>query len=400
MIKPDLPSNEKERLRALKSYHILDTLEEKEFDQLTLIASQICQTPISLISLVDENRQWFKSHFGLDATETPKDIAFCAHAINTPDKLFHVTDSRKDERFHDNPLVTGAPKVVFYAGAPLNTADGLSLGTLCVIDNKPKELSIDQKRALTALADQVVAQLELRRKNTELHRNLVETDQLKDELEAYSYRLSHDLQTPIRGIGSIVNWIKEDYLDKLDPELEEYVKTIGNKVTYMISLIQSTLNYSITKKRNLELTKFNLKEFSTVIALASMGKDQHIFKYKGETEEVIQSKVALGLCLQNFISNSLNYSDKDLCEMYLEVNSDNANYIIEYGDNGPGIPQEFGEKIFELFETLGGKKEGSTGIGLATVKSVISKLDGTVILDGKSKLGGVKFKLTIPKGVE
>ncbi|MBE2189867.1 MAG: GAF domain-containing protein, partial [Candidatus Kapabacteria bacterium] len=162
MIKPKIPENESERLENLKSYAILDTLPEKEYDDITYLASQICGTPISLVSLIDETRQWFKSHHGLHTTETSKDYAFCAHAINDQDKILIVPDSRIDERFHDNPLVTDNPYVIFYAGIPLVSPKGYSLGTLCVIDNVPRKLDESQIQSLKALANQLVKLLELR----------------------------------------------------------------------------------------------------------------------------------------------------------------------------------------------------------------------------------------------
>jgi GAF domain-containing protein len=166
MHKPEIPDNEDLRFEALDAYKILDTLPEEEYDALTKIAAQICGTPIALVTLVDHNRQWFKSHHGLDVTETPRDFAFCAHAINTPNELLIIPDATKDERFHDNPLTTNDPNVVFYAGTPLNTKDGYSLGTLCVIDNKPREgLTESQQELLRALANQVISQFELRKKN-------------------------------------------------------------------------------------------------------------------------------------------------------------------------------------------------------------------------------------------
>lgn len=155
MIVPKIPVDEYNRLEALKEYSILDTLPEKEYDEITFLASQICRTPISLISLIDDKRQWFKSHYGLDATETPKDVAFCAHAINDKEKMFVVADSRKDERFHDNPLVTDDPFVIFYAGVPLVTSEGYALGTLCVIDHEPRTLDESQAEALQALSNQL-----------------------------------------------------------------------------------------------------------------------------------------------------------------------------------------------------------------------------------------------------
>ena len=169
MKKPPIPADEKARLADLSSYDILDSIEEVDYDFLTKIASEICETKIGLVSLIDKDRQWFKSHYGLETKETPREFAFCGHAINHPNEIFVVNDARLDERFHDNPLVTGNPHVIFYAGVPLISKKGFALGTLCAIDDKPKTLSDEQINLLKALARQVSNLLELRKTNIELN---------------------------------------------------------------------------------------------------------------------------------------------------------------------------------------------------------------------------------------
>ena len=177
---PVMPENEAARLEALHRYRILDTEPERSFDDLTLLASHICGTPMALISLVDADRQWFKSRIGIPISETARAVSFCAHAINHRD-LFIVPDARHDERFRDNQLVTGAPEIRFYAGAPLVTPDGHALGTLCVLDRVARTLSREQLEALTALCHQAEAQLELRRHVLELEQALDERDRAQAE---------------------------------------------------------------------------------------------------------------------------------------------------------------------------------------------------------------------------
>jgi GAF domain-containing protein len=194
---PAKPANEQERLAALRGYEILDTEPEAGFDDLTLLASYVCQTPVALISLVDADRQWFKSKVGVSMTETSRDIAFCASAILQPD-VFIVPDTREDERFSQNPLVLSEPKVRFYAGATLMT-DGHALGTLCVVDRVPRELSAEQLEALKALSRQVLAQLELRRNLVRLEQSL----KARDRAEAEKERTLRDLKAALGNIRTL-----------------------------------------------------------------------------------------------------------------------------------------------------------------------------------------------------
>ncbi|MFV8466131.1 PAS domain S-box protein [Flavobacterium sp. LB1P62] len=166
MKKNPIPENEIERLKALKEYSIMDSLPEKEYDSITQLASYICGVPVALITLLDEERQWFKSSVGLGVTETPRNVSFCQHAIMS-DEVYEVNNAMENETFADNPLVTGNPNIRFYAGAPLKDENGFNLGSLCVIDTEPRILTNEQKNALKLLAHQVVLLLSLRKKNTD-----------------------------------------------------------------------------------------------------------------------------------------------------------------------------------------------------------------------------------------
>ncbi|RRB06774.1 GAF domain-containing protein [Larkinella rosea] len=166
-----LPANETERLQALESYHLIDSIPESVYENITHLASEICRTPMSLIGLIEKDRQWFKAQRGMKGSETPRELTFCSHAILNPDEAFIVPDARLDDRFHDNPFTLKDPHVVFYAGVPLVNLDGYPLGTLCVIDRRPRILTDNQIISLKALAKWVASEFELRKAKADLEKS-------------------------------------------------------------------------------------------------------------------------------------------------------------------------------------------------------------------------------------
>jgi signal transduction histidine kinase len=394
-----IPQNEKERLKVLKNYNILDTLPEEEYDAITKIAAGICDTPIALVTIVDESRQWFKSSKGLNLIETPRDIAFCAYTILKPDELFIVNDATKDRRFFDNPLTTEDPKVVFYAGAPLNTAEGYPLGTLCVIDNKPKILSENQKESLLLLSKQVVRLLELRKKNKELLASNKKVEKLNEQLNNFAYRLTHDLKSPINGIYFLLNVLKEDHIALFkDTEAEGHLNLISNRIVYIDTLINEILNYSKVTSENIVYEELNLKELIDSI-VNNIDFEERLFLDSANLDlQIFSSKIGLLQVFQNLISNSRKFSDEKKAIIAVSFKEDVHKYHFTYQDNGPGIEKQYWNKAFVMFETLEDLDNDNTGIGLATVKAIVKRLGGEISLkkreDGKK---GVCFYFYINK---
>jgi PAS domain S-box-containing protein len=199
MVAASLPENEDGRLTALREYRILDTDPEDAYDDVVRLAAFVCGTPIAAITLIDAERQWFKSILGLSAAETPRDVAFCAHTILQPDVMV-VPDALEDARFADNPLVRGDPGIRFYAGAPLVTSGGFALGSLCVIDRVPRHLTHDQEAALRTLARQVTNQIELTRRSFTQEQMIADRQQVEDALRQSTEELSAVVEQAMDGI--------------------------------------------------------------------------------------------------------------------------------------------------------------------------------------------------------
>ncbi|HYW18652.1 MAG TPA: ATP-binding protein [Nodularia sp. (in: cyanobacteria)] len=236
MKNPPTPKNEQDRLNALQKYNILDTDSEDSFDDLTALAAYICGTPIALITLLDESRLWFKSKLGLEVTEIPREIAFCAHTIRQPEDLLIVPNTLNDERFASNPLVTLDPNIRFYAGAPLVTPDGYALGSLCVLDRVPGELSLEQKQALAALSRQVSSQLELRINVDELKQNISRRKQAEKTLRSTNSQLNQ-----------VINNLRQTQVQLIQSEkmssLGQMVAGIAHEINNPVNFIHANLGY-------------------------------------------------------------------------------------------------------------------------------------------------------------
>lgn len=385
MITPNIPLDEAERIFALEEYGILDTLPEKEFDDITKIASQICGTTISLISLIDEKRQWFKSHHGVEASEAPRDVAFCAHAINDKNHPLIVPDSRNDERFFDNPLVTGDPHVIFYTGVPLVSPEGFALGTLCVIDDKPKTLTNSQLESLEALGNQVVRLFEHRKKNLQLNKLQLYLTERNTNLDRFARVVSHDIKSPLANISSFTQLLKMNHSNQLDKDGLECVEFINQSANQLRDFVDGLLSYyrsdqaAFHAKDTIDFTAF----MASIIRLLELPKVICNITYPKDSKILHASEMALKQIFINLISNAIKYNYRDTIDIDIQVSEDSLFYHFSVSDNGIGIEKEHQEKIFELFKHLDNKDRFGnygTGIGLATVKRIIEQHGGKISL--------------------
>jgi len=400
MLKPKEHEKEKERLKDLNSYSILDTFSETDYDDITAIAAEICGTEISLISLIDDKRQWFKSHHGLAATETPKEYAFCAHAINDEENIFIVQDARRDDRFHDNPLVTSDPHVIFYAGVPLISDNGLPLGTLCVIDHKPKLLSQSQIQSLRALGRQVMNILNLRKTKLTLEKTFLKLEEKNLELERFAFVAAHDLKSPLIGINGMSQLLSGNYSSQIDDAGKEMLNLIAKSCDKLRSLIDGLLEYSRYEKVLKEnKSQINLNHLIDDITGLFIYEHELTINLKTSITKIVINRAAIEQVLINLVTNAIKYNDKENIEIEIGVSASPTHYQFYVKDNGPGIALKCQENIFEIFKVIANKDRfgmQGNGIGLATVKKVIENSGGLIKVKSEPKKGA-KFIFTFEK---
>lgn len=394
-----IPANEKSRLKALYQYELLDSLSEKEYDFITRMASQICNTQASLITLLDEKRQYVKSCFGFEIRETPRELSFCNYTILDAENINVVPDLRLDERYNSNPLVTGAPHAVFYAGAPLVTPQGFVLGSICVLHPQPNELTTDQKDALKALAQQVVTTMELKKKNKELKLTHQKLKKSNKSLEELIKLVSHDMKTPLANITMLSKGFRGNYKNILDKTSDGYIELIQNSATELIAFIDAMLRRK-SKKENKSVAKAinTRKVLKKVIGLVAPPKDIEI-NIKGSFPNVPVDEIALQQVFQNLITNAIKYNDKPKGIINILAEKDQQFHHFHFSDNGSGIAACDLEKIFHKQKTLNktdryGNK--GTGIGLAQVKRIIESAGGNISV-ASTLNKGTDFTISLPQ---
>ncbi|MFY8275430.1 ATP-binding protein [Pseudoalteromonas sp. SSDWG2] len=397
MIKPPKPQNEQARIDALNSYEVLDTESERLFDDFTQLASEVCETPISLISLIDPNRQWFKSKVGLDVNETARDIALCSYAI-LQDDILEVPDALKDERFVDNPLVTGAPFLRFYAGMPLKTPDGYNIGTLCVIDQKPKTLNKHQRNALKILAREVIAQFELRQKNKKLElANKYKTEFLST--------VSHEIRTPLNAIVGLSELaLEHTKIDSVDAQILEFIKQINGSGAQLLRIVNSVLDFG-----KIEAGKMELDE-SVVDLRAVILKTLDIAKYTAKEKLVDMivdvtigpqtycriDDIKLSQVLTNIINNAIKFTPSGK-RIRVHASVEQQNIQLEIQDQGVGISEQDLRKLFDKYAQFGSKRNAQegTGLGLSITRGLVALMQGSIEVDSALN-SGTCVHITLP----
>lgn len=392
MIVPSIPKDEAGRLNALYSYGILDTEAESDFDEIVVLASHICNAPISLISLIDKDRQWFKAKIGLEGDQTDREVAFCAHAIHQ-DSLMVVPDATKDVRFDDNPLVIGSPDIRFYAGMPLTTPTGFKLGTLCVIDNKPRELTPEQVSSLEILGKHVMKLMELRRRNEEMKR----LGELHKRLLSI---IGHDLRSPINSIRSMLELAAEKEIST--EELIAMLPGLKKSVDSTTLLLGNLLEWASSQLHNRTVMT---KPLPLMKIAHSLIESNHLL-FQRKSNHVINSiqvdHIAMGdrnmtdFILRNLLMNANKFTENGTITLTSSIVGNTVRITI--ADTGTGIDAAIRPYVFDWdvkTSTTGSQGEKGSGLGLPMSFEFAQSQNGSLSVESTPGSGS-NFTLTLP----
>lgn len=388
MISAAIPENEEERLAELQRYQILDTVDEDAYDAITFLVSQICQTPIALISIVDSDRQWFKSRVGIEDRETPRDVAFCAHGILNPAENLIVFDAFQDERFRDNPLVTDHPGIRFYAGAPLVTSSGNALGMLCAIDREPRKLDEGQIGALEALAVQVVALLDLRLA-------LREVEEETRKREQFMSMVSHEIRTPLTAIMGYLEILSDPEAGLSDIEKSELLGVVNRQATEVEKLTEDFLTLSRAESGTLRVLVEEVDPMAeTRKAIESMEKENSVeIENTDRVKPVSADPFRLRQIVRNLLTNSFRYGEPPV---RIRIIGEEDRVHLQVIDHGKGIPEEEREVVFRPFGQGSNARHvpTSVGLGLAISRLLAEAMGGELTYEHVEGLS--VMDLTLP----
>ncbi len=387
------PANELARLAELHEYRILDTVAESTYDAITFLAAEICEVPIALISIVDEERQWFKSRVGLDAEETHRDLAFCAYAIHGPDRMMIVPDAAADARFLANPLVTGDPNIRFYAGAPLVAPGGQALGTLCVIDREPRQLSERQEQALQALSVQVMALLEMRKTVRELEENQRALAAATRQRDTFMATVSHEIRTPLTTVIGYIDLLRAGMPED---ERREVLETVAREASDVEYLIEDLLVAARTEADSLRCAAVPVRLAAQVAqVLECFDPIEDTVKVDVTDCVATADPARVRQIVRNLFTNARRYGGPTI--QFRGTQGDD-HVSLSVMDDGDGIAPEDIEAIFEQFGQATDSRHvaDSVGLGLPIARLLAEKMGGslTYVYEG----GHSVFELTLPAG--
>lgn len=388
-----LPEDEAERLRRLRRFGLLDTPPDPRLDRITRMAAQLLECPIALVSLADETRQWFKSRVGLDVEETPREHAFCAHAI-LGDEVLVVPDASQDERFADNPLVTGEPSIRFYAGAPLWVGDGTSVGTLCVIDQKPRTLDEAGRQCLSDLAAIVVDAMEHHERLRRLEEAHVELAAAHEELEALSRAIGHDMRAPLRQLGALLELFEDDHREILSPRAIEELSDL-RRVRERADQVIRGMSELVRLPRGGPLAVADVDLEPVLRELAKTMEERYpglSLGYDSPRRLIRAHPALMRQLLKHLVDNGFKHGGRNV---RVEVSFGPKHVRLAVLDDGPGIPPEHVDSIFEPFMRLVPKSVPGSGVGLTVVRKIVRLHGGRVWIDA-DRIGGSAFLVELP----